>query len=88
MTKDPLKSLINILGHDYTKDTDPTTLRNKISYLSSKPFLFSGSVRLNIDPMVEFSDQKICEILDLLGGAKILYETVDVGRSHTLRGII
>lgn len=38
-------------------------LRRKISIIPQDPYLFEGSLRFNIDPYKEFSDQKIVEAL-------------------------
>ena len=81
------KTKFQILGYDYN-DADATVMRAKMEYLRSKPFLFSGTVRRNIDPEVEHSDEEICRVLHLLGADKILKEIVDTERSKTVKGIV
>jgi ABC-type multidrug transport system fused ATPase/permease subunit len=80
------KTKMKILGHDYD-DVDPLIIRERIEYLRSKPYLFSGTVRLNIDPEIEHTDEEICRVLHLLGGEKILNEIVDT-KSKTVQGIV
>lgn len=75
--KDPSdKTKLEILGYDYDQ-ADPNVMREKIEYLRNHPYLFSGTVRLNIDPEVEHSDEEICRVLHLLGGGKILNEIIN-----------
>lgn len=85
--KDPTdKTRFEILGYDYD-DADPTVMREKIDYLRNKPYLFSGTVRLNIDPEVEHTDDEICRVLHLLGGQKILDEIIQINQSAPVEGI-
>ena len=39
-------------------------LRNNISIIPQTPFIFTGSIRLNVDPLGEFSDEEIWSALE------------------------
>ncbi|KAI9650783.1 Transporter of the ATP-binding cassette (ABC) [Ciborinia camelliae] len=46
---------------------DLTTLRQRISIVPQEAVLFSGTIRMNLDPMNEFSDSHILDTLSQLG---------------------
>ncbi|KAL4478038.1 hypothetical protein ABPG72_013477 [Tetrahymena utriculariae] len=54
------------------KDINLHQLRKKISIIPQTPFVFSGSIRQNIDPLGEFSNEEIICVLKETG----LYELV------------
>lgn len=43
-------------------------LRTRVTFVAQDPVLFSGSIRLNLDPTSEFSDQQCAEVLERLCG--------------------
>ncbi|KAJ5288870.1 hypothetical protein N7478_001900 [Penicillium angulare] len=43
-------------------------LRTRVTFVAQDPILFPGSIRLNLDPTEEFSDEQCAEILDRLCG--------------------
>jgi len=49
------------------------SIRTKLNGLPQEPYFFDGSIRLNIDPLKEYSDEKILEALD----AVELRDTID-----------
>lgn len=46
------------------KNVNLHTLRRRISYIAQDPFIFSGKIRDNIDPLQEFSDHQIIVALE------------------------
>jgi len=60
--------------------------REKVCYLSSKPTLFSGRVRENIDPDLKHSKEKIMSVLKYLGGYIILENKFFIGK-QTLKNM-
>ncbi|EAR83228.1 ABC transporter C family protein (macronuclear) [Tetrahymena thermophila SB210] len=53
---------IKIDGHNI-KDLGLHTLRGGISIIPQVPFIFSGTIRRNLDPLDEFTDKMITDIL-------------------------
>ncbi|KAL4496522.1 hypothetical protein ABPG72_014752 [Tetrahymena utriculariae] len=53
---------IKIDGHNI-KDVGLHTLRGGISIIPQAPFIFSGTIRRNLDPLKEFTDEMITDIL-------------------------
>ncbi|XP_063913947.1 probable multidrug resistance-associated protein lethal(2)03659 isoform X1 [Zophobas morio] len=47
-----------------TKDVALSSLRPKISIIPQDPVLFAGSVRKNLDPFEQYSDEEIWRVLD------------------------
>lgn len=54
----PVEGTITIDGID-TKQLDLETLRRKISIIPQDPVLFSGTLRHNLDPFEEYSDETL-----------------------------
>lgn len=54
----PVEGNITIDGID-TKELDLETLRRKISIIPQDPVLFSGTLRHNLDPFEEYSDETL-----------------------------
>lgn len=65
------EEVFNIFGKDVRK-IDPIALRWEVNYLSKEPILFFGTVRKNIDPYEEFSDEQIVDILSKLNFLSVL----------------
>lgn len=70
-------TLLNILGFRLTDyngkilvndknidDFDLNSIRSQIIYIDQDPYIFTGSIKDNITLFDDFSDEKICEILD------------------------
>ena len=66
------KGTILIDGKD-TKTLGLHTLRNGLAFIPQQPFIYSGSIRENIDPHNQFSDQEIEQVLKEV----TLYEAVN-----------
>jgi ABC-type multidrug transport system fused ATPase/permease subunit len=47
-------------------DVDTQTLRTRVTFVAQDPVLFPGSIRLNLDPTGEYSDEQCTEILQRL----------------------
>ncbi|KAJ5082970.1 hypothetical protein N7532_012013 [Penicillium argentinense] len=47
-------------------DVSKQALRTRITFVAQDPVLFPGSIRLNLDPTDEFSDQQCAEVLERL----------------------
>ncbi|KAH7311377.1 hypothetical protein B0I35DRAFT_488698 [Stachybotrys elegans] len=58
----PQKGYIMIDGMDVSK-IPPHTLRSRLAIIPQDPMLFRGTVRLNIDPFDEYSDQELLDSL-------------------------
>ncbi|KAJ3656119.1 hypothetical protein Zmor_015217 [Zophobas morio] len=61
--------LVNFVGNIFiddvdTKDVALSSLRPKISIIPQDPVLFKGSVRKNLDPFNQYSDEEIWRVLD------------------------
>lgn len=59
----PLKGEINIDGVDTSLITLPE-LRSKLSIIPQEPVLFSGTMRNNLDPFDEHSDEVLWKALE------------------------
>jgi ATP-binding cassette, subfamily C (CFTR/MRP), member 4 len=45
-------------------DIGLNTLRSNISIIPQSPFVFTGTIRRNLDPFEEFSEQEIINVLE------------------------
>jgi len=45
------------------KDIDISTLRHRLTFVPQDPVLFSGTIRHNLDPILEFSDSECLTVL-------------------------
>lgn len=57
---------ISIDGIDISK-VGLNLLRSKIAVIPQDPVLFSGSIRTNLDPFNEYSDERLFEVLERVG---------------------
>ncbi len=53
-----------------TKDIGVKRLRGSMSFIPRDPFIFQGSVRSNVDPFDEFTDDEVWDTLGKVGGEK------------------
>lgn len=60
---DSFKGSIKIDGHNI-KDVGLHLLRKNIAYIPQAPFLIQGSIRENLDPFNEYSDEEINKTLE------------------------
>ena len=60
---DSFKGSIKIDGHNI-KDVGLHLLRKSIAYIPQAPFLIQGSIRENLDPFNEYSDEEINKTLE------------------------
>ncbi|KAJ5884728.1 hypothetical protein N7495_009238 [Penicillium taxi] len=49
-------------------EVNKQALRTRVTFVAQDPVLFPGSIRLNLDPTEEFSDQQCADVLDRLCG--------------------
>lgn len=49
-------------------DVSTQALRTRVTFVAQDPVLFPGSIRLNLDPTEEFSDQQCADVLERLCG--------------------
>ncbi|KAJ5174294.1 uncharacterized protein N7482_000171 [Penicillium canariense] len=49
-------------------DVNTQALRTRVTFVAQDPVLFPGSIRLNLDPTEEFSDQQCADVLERLCG--------------------
>jgi len=64
--EDTAESEVNIDGVN-TKEVGLHLLRNSISIIPQTPFIFSGTVRKNLDPLGVASDERLWEVLEDVG---------------------
>ncbi|XP_065206736.1 multidrug resistance-associated protein 1-like [Planococcus citri] len=62
---------------------DLHTLRSRITIIPQDPVLFSGTLRMNLDPFYEYSDQKLWRALDL-AHLKTFVATLPRGLYHII----
>ena len=60
---DSKESLIK-MDHVNTQDVGLHLLRNNISIIPQTPFIFTGSIRSNVDPLGQFTDEQIWAALE------------------------
>ena len=70
--------LIRVLGFKMS-DVNNRDIREKIAFLGKEDDIFSGSVRENIDPKLEFSDDKIMTLLKIFKADEVI-ENASNGR--------
>lgn len=80
-------SVLKVLGYDYNLCFG-REIREKVSYLSKNPMIYSGTVRENIDPKAEYTDDEIMKIFQILGAEDVIDETIDFTKSTKLRANI
>lgn len=59
----PVEGCINIDGLD-TKDIRLETLRQRVSIIPQDPVLFSGTLRYNLDPFDEYTDETLYRAIE------------------------
>ncbi|KAJ5769549.1 hypothetical protein N7520_004108, partial [Penicillium odoratum] len=59
----PETGCIKIDGIDIA-DVSTQALRTRVTFVAQEPVLFPGSIRLNLDPTEEFTDEQCAEVLD------------------------
>jgi len=67
---------------------DPLSLRQRITFLAQEPVLFPGSMRSNLDPLCEYSDDECLSVLHKIAGrhAWTLDTHVDTGGRNLSQG--
>ncbi|WP_408096189.1 ABC transporter transmembrane domain-containing protein [Peredibacter sp. HCB2-198] len=75
-----------LIGGVDVKHVPLKTLRSSIGTIPQNPVLFSGSVRSNLDPLMEFSDEELTEVLNKVGLPMKLSTAVSEGGSNFSRG--
>jgi ATP-binding cassette subfamily B protein len=68
---DPTKGRI-LLDDVDLGEIDPTEVRRRIGWVSQEPFLFAGTVRDNVDPLLRFADEELLELLEKCGAWKVV----------------
>ncbi|XP_077987886.1 ATP-binding cassette sub-family C member 4-like isoform X2 [Glandiceps talaboti] len=61
----PSRGCIRIDGLS-TGDITLSSLRNRIAVIPQIPMLFSGTLRMNLDPFKEFPDERLWKVIDLV----------------------
>jgi ABC-type multidrug transport system fused ATPase/permease subunit len=70
-----VSSLLNIVRPDSGKimidnvnlaDVNTTTLRHRVTFVAQDPVLFSGTIRHNLDPIKDHTDEECAAVLDRL----------------------
>jgi len=73
---------ILIDNRDITRTLDCRDLRQRVTIIPQDPVLFSGTLRQNLDPFEEHTDDELWEVLDRLG----LRERMETGADTTAYG--
>ncbi len=83
----PESGRILIDGIDISK-VDRQALRNRITFLAQDPVLFPGSMRHNLDPLEEYSDDTCEAVLDRVCGNRewILDTEIEAGGQNLSQG--
>ncbi|KAI1454375.1 canalicular multispecific organic anion transporter 1 [Annulohypoxylon moriforme] len=85
-TMHPTEGQIRVGDHDISK-VDVHTWRQRISFVAQDPVLFPGTIRENLDPMEQHSDEECQEALfRVLGPKWSLDSIVDVGGKNLSQG--
>lgn len=79
---EPVEGQILIDGQDI-KELGLQELRSQLSIIPQEPVLFSGSLRMNLDPFDEHSDEDVIRSLKLAHLGDFL-ESLDEGLSHKI----
>lgn len=83
--REPSTGTITIDGLDITK-LYLSDLRSRLSVVPQEPTLFMGSVRFNIDPLNEHSDEECRHALSLMGVTRSLQDLVASGGKNFSAG--
>lgn len=83
--RDPCKGAITIDGIDITT-LGLNDLRSRLSVVPQEPTLFMGTLRFNLDPMDEHTDQECLRALELMGLSSSLDESVAAGGKNYSAG--
>ncbi|MEA3464486.1 MAG: ABC transporter ATP-binding protein [Thermodesulfobacteriota bacterium] len=67
----PASGQVRLNGVDITM-VDKVALRQQVGWVSQEPFLFSGSVRENLDPLEKLDDQQVVNHLRHTGALKVV----------------
>jgi ATP-binding cassette, subfamily C (CFTR/MRP), member 1 len=59
------------------------TLRSVVSLIPQSPFLFTGTLRLNLDPFEEYTDEQVWKVLDLCN-LKDTVQSFDLKLKHKI----
>lgn len=70
---------ITLDNHDISTLPRPL-IRQKLTCLTQEPFLFTGSIRLNVDPLGEASDNDIVTSLEKVGLWDVMAAKVEGGK--------
>lgn len=86
-TTPPAEGRIVIDGQDISK-ISKQTLRQRITFLAQEPVLFPGTMRENLDPLVEFSDEECESVLSKIAGRHqwTLETHIDTGGKNLSQG--
>lgn len=82
---EPSGGRILLDGQDLA-DLDPIGVRRRIGWVSQEPFLFAGTVRDNIDPLMRMSDEQLEALLESCGAGTALARLGGVGGTLQERG--
>lgn len=62
---------VRVNGDDVSQ-LDKVSLRQQVGWVSQEPFLFSGSVRDNLDPLCSLSDEQVLDYLHHTGASGVV----------------
>ncbi len=72
----PDSGKLKVFGMDVSS-TDPDLLRGRISYVNNSMHIFRGTLRYNLDPKGNHSDQEILSVCDRIGLGRFIAEMPD-----------